>query len=148
LHTLRRARNDKPELAAEKGVIMKSSHIITIFFVSAFCMAFSGCGGNPNCIRIDAGRPFIAQAGLRYYIEEFGPKYEFNRNAAPDAQVLYVEPYCCQTLEPGGTYVLFLDPDYLAKRRQRQEEMDSFNQSMKEMGNSFEKMGGMFKTPK
>jgi hypothetical protein len=121
---------------------IKATLIMLVPILVLLCL--SGCGP-PNCVTVDAGRPFVAQEGMRYGVAEGGITYNFNQNAYPNAQVIYVDPGEYQTLQPGRTYVMFLEPNYLVRRKQRQEESDSMNNSINDMGKSWSEMGNMFK---
>jgi hypothetical protein len=117
---------------------IKATFIMLVPILVLNCL--SGCGGgDPNCVRVDTGRPFIAQEGFRYYIEEGGITYNFNQNAQPEAQVVYVDPGRCNTLQPGVTYVMLVDPTYLVRRQQEQASNDEAMESIRNWGDSLER---------
>ena len=84
---------------------------VTLFLM---CLLLAGCAAG-NRVDVNAGQPFVAQAGLAYGIQENGPKYSFNPYQYPDAQVIYVEPGMYQRLQPGSVYVLMMDPTYFER---------------------------------
>jgi len=92
------------------------------------CLAVSGCGPD-NCLTVDAGRPFVAQEGVRYGISEGGPTY-FYQSPYSNTQVVYVDPDRYYDLQPGRTYVLLMDTSYPAREAERERAFDDWVNDM------------------
>lgn len=107
---------------------MKTTKVTFAMFVpvlALLCLAGAGCGGGgpSNCVTVDAGRPFVAQEGLRYGISEGGPTFQFHQGYS-SAQVVYVDPDRYYNLQPGGAYVLLMDLTYPARAAESDREFD------------------------
>lgn len=122
---------------------MKPVSVLLLLIVVMACLLCIGCAVDSNCIRVDAGRPFIAQDGMHYYIQEGGITYQFNQSAYPNAQVVYVDPdRYYYDLQPGRVYVMLVDPTYLVRRQQDEESTERLKETMDDWAHSFD---GMFK---
>ncbi len=107
------------------------------------CLACLGCAsasGPSNCVTVEAGRPFVAQAGMRYGIEEANITYRFNPSAYPNAQVVFVDPGDYHSLQPGRVYVMLPDPTYAARQREDEESTERFEKTMDDWSHSFDGM--------
>jgi hypothetical protein len=121
---------------------MKAILIMLAPILALLCL--SGCGTN-NCVTVDAGRPFVAQEGMRYGIAEGGITYTFNRDAYPNAQVVYVDPDKAYDLQPSTTYVMLVDPTYLVRRQQQQASDDETMESIKNQSDSLQRSVDSFR---
>lgn len=121
---------------------MKVVNILPVFVLVIVCLMCTGCASGPsNCTVVDAGRPFVAQEGMSYGIEEGGITYQFNQGAYPNAQVVYADPGNYYTLQPGSVYVMLIDPTYLARRQESDESSERLKKTMDDWSHSFD---GMF----